>query len=332
MGAALVTSAVLIIASVRGGFARLPATFDASVDPLPHARVAVLGVVLLLAGLHYLAAAIAARAAVSCPTELPEMVLVQLASATANRVVPAGLGGWAVLSRYLRRRWSTPLAGALGAITALTVLGAVADLALVALVIVAGSLVGLSGGAAELTSLGGALTQLAAVLHRHWLFAAVVAVAVAAPAAGLIRYRLRSRESSPSAPSATRLAAYKSSLAALAHRPRAIAVLLAASASTTLVLAIAFAESTRALPGVQPSASFGALVIGYMVAAGMAGALPVPASFGTADAAFVAILLKAHVAAPAAVSDVVVFRVLTYWLPAVLGVAAIGRLRRVRAL
>lgn len=328
VGASLAVIAVVITASVRGGFAHLSASFDAGVDPLPHARIAVLVLVVVLTGLHYVAAAVAARAATPCPTALPEMVLVQLASATANRITPAGLGGWAVLSRYLNRRWSTPLSGALGVVTALTVLGGVADLALVALVVVAGSLVGLRGGAAELTS----LAQLAAGLQRHWLVVAAAAVAVAVPTLVLIRRRLRSRGSSASVRSGTRLAGYRRPLAELARRPSAIIVLLAASAATTLVLAIAFAECTRALPGVQPHASFGALVIGYMIAAGVAGALPVPAGFGTADAAFVAILLNAQIAAPAAVADVLLFRVLTYWLPAVVGLAAVGRLRRVRAL
>jgi uncharacterized membrane protein YbhN (UPF0104 family) len=289
----------------------------------------VLVVVAVLAGLHYVAAAIAARAAAGCPAALPEMTLVQLASATANRLVPAGLGGIAVFSRYLRRRWATPLSGALGAVTALAVLGAVADLTLFTLLVLGGSLVGLHGGAAELSSLADTVTRIAGVVERHWLVVAAVAVAAAVPTVLLVRHRLRSRGS---VRSRTSLAVYWRSLATLAHRPRAIAVLLAASASTTLVMAIAFAESTRALPGAQPQVSFGALMIGYMIAAGLAAALPIPASLGTADAAFIAILLKAHVAAPAAVTDVLLFRVLTYWLPAVVGLAAIARLRRTRAL
>lgn len=329
---AVVAAAVVITVVIRGGFARLLASLDAGVDPLPHARVVVLIVIAVLAGLHYVAAAIAARAAASCPTALPEMVLVQLASATASRLVPAGLGGAAVLSRYLRRRWSTPLSGALGVVTALSVLGAIADLALVTLVILGGSLVGLGGGAAELSSLAATVARIAEVLGRHWLVVAAVVVAAAAALLVLIGRRLRSGDDVSSGRSSARLAAYRRPLSTLAHRPSAVAVLLAASAATTLVLAIAFAESTRALPGVRPQASFGALVIGYMIAAGVAGALPVPASFGTADAAFVAILLKAQVAAPAAVTDVVLFRVLTYWLPAVLGLAAMGRLRRAQAL
>lgn len=80
-----------------------------------------------LAGLHYLAAATAVRAAGGLRGRLGETCLVQLAAAAANRLTPAGLGSAAVNVRYLSR-CGLAVSEAIGAVGALGVLGGLADL------------------------------------------------------------------------------------------------------------------------------------------------------------------------------------------------------------
>jgi uncharacterized membrane protein YbhN (UPF0104 family) len=69
-----------------------------------------------------------------------------------------------------------------------------------------------------------------------------------------------------------------------------------------------------------------------MIGAAAGSAVPVPAGLGSTETALVAILIAAHVATGRAVEAVLIFRVVTFWLPAALGVLAMRRLNRRRAL
>jgi uncharacterized membrane protein YbhN (UPF0104 family) len=86
------------------------------------------------------------------------------------------------------------------------------------------------------------------------------------------------------------------------------------------------------LPGSHPHASVGALVIGYLLAAGTAAALPIPSGVGAVETTLSAVLISAHVPAAQAIADVLAFRVITFWLPAVAGLGAARQLRRAGAL
>jgi uncharacterized protein (TIRG00374 family) len=108
--------------------------------------------------------------------------------------------------------------------------------------------------------------------------------------------------------------------------------LLTASASTTLVLAFAFVATNSMLPGPQPQASLGAVVIAYMAASALGNAVPIPSGVGSTETAMVAVLVSAHVPAAHALAVVLTFRVITFWSPAGVGLAAGWYLRRSRAL
>jgi uncharacterized membrane protein YbhN (UPF0104 family) len=69
-----------------------------------------------------------------------------------------------------------------------------------------------------------------------------------------------------------------------------------------------------------------------MIGAAAGSAVPVPAGLGSTETALVAVLIEAHVAASRAVEEVLIFRVVTFWLPAALGVLALRKLNRRRAL
>jgi uncharacterized membrane protein YbhN (UPF0104 family) len=105
---------------------------------------------------------------------------------------------------------------------------------------------------------------------------------------------------------------------------------MASSAGTTLVLGVAFAVCTVAVSGTTRDA--GAFLVAYLVGAGAAAAVPIPAGLGSTEAALVAALVAAHINTSAAVQAVLIFRLVTFWAPVPLGILAAHTLRRRRAL
>jgi hypothetical protein len=205
--------------------------------------------VLALAALHYLASAVAARAASGTPLPLAQTVLVQLAAAAANRLTPAGLGASAVNLRYFTRRGlSVPVA--IGALATLTVLGAVADLIALSIVLFGGRWLGLSGGGQEITLLATHVARLAAPLGSRWL--RLVAIAVAS---GLVIVWIRSRRAGRT----HRWRQFFGPIGHLVRRPSSLAMLLLASGATTVILGVAFVASTAMVSGPRPDATVGVL-------------------------------------------------------------------------
>lgn len=278
-------------------------------------------IVVGLAGLHYVATAVAARAASGAQLPFGEILLVQLAASAANRLTPAGLGGSAVTTRYFTRR-GLNLATAVGAIAMLTVLGAVADLGVLAALVLIGRWLGANGAPHEVTALIGKVTALVAPLQSPWTWLAV-AVAVAA-VTGVPAWRHSGGHHLWSS--------FCRPIRQLVRRPSALGVLLVASGSTTLILAFAFAASTAMVPGSHSSVGLGAMLVGFMLGAAAGGAVPVPAGLGSTEAALIGVLVGVHVAAVEAVQVVLIFRLLTFWLPAVVGILATRQLRSQGAL
>jgi uncharacterized membrane protein YbhN (UPF0104 family) len=274
-------------------------------------------IVLVLAGVHYLAAAAAARAAAGQPLPVWENVRVQLAASAANRITPAGLGGSALLARYLTRRGLSGSA-AVGAVVALSVFGGLADLVVLALLVVLGHRLGVGSGSTELSLLAGKARVLTGPLHSWWSLAVLVAVVVA----GLLaRAGLGARL-------AAAVSGFLSPAVQLLRRPRNLLALLAASGSTTLVLAFAFAASTAMIPGPQPRLSAASLIVAFMVGSAAGNAVPMPAGLGSTEAALVSVLVLAGMPVGHAAEVVVINRLVTFWLPALIGVPIARRLRR----
>ncbi len=99
-----------------------------------------------------------------------------------------------------------------------------------------------------------------------------------------------------------------------------------------MILAFAFAASVAMVPGPLPKAGLGALVIAFMLGTAAGTAIPLPAGLGSTEAALIAVLVSVHVPAAAAVQQVLIFRIITFWLPAGIGVFATHHLRRQAAL
>lgn len=278
--------------------------------------------VLGLAALHYVATAVAVRSASGIALPVGESLLVQLAAATANRFTPAGIGASAVTVRYFTRR-GLRLPAALGAVAVLSVLGAVADLIVLSILVLGGRWLGLSGGPQEIKVLLAHIAHLVAPLGSPGLWSAVTAISI-----GLVLIRIRSERAGRPG----RWRQFWTPIDRIRRHPSSLVTLLVASGATTLILGFAFVASTAMIGGPRPQASLGALLVGFMIGAAAGSAVPVPGGLGSTETALVGILVQLQVPASHAVEEVLTFRVLTFWLPAALGLLATRRLRRLRAL
>lgn len=287
-----------------------------------HLRAPYLAAVIALAGLHYVATAVAARAAAGLPLPIGETLLVQLAAAAANRLTPAGVGGAALTARYFSRRGLAAPA-AVGAVTALAVLGGLADLLVLSTLVLIGSSLGLHGSAHEVALLTRQVTARLGPARSPWLWAVVVVFVLAVLAGYLVRGRSRPLP---------QWARVEQPFRRLAHHPGALATLVLASGCTTLVLGFAFIATTAMVPGPRPVGGLGALLIAFMLGSAAATAVPLPAGLGSSEAAFVAVLISVQIPPAHAVEEVVIFRLLTFWAPAAAGVLAAGHLYRRDAL
>lgn len=319
--------AIIVLVSDRGVRSSLGIATSAASSALGSTTATVLIVLTAVAVLYQVAAAAAARAAAGVPLPFAELVGVQFVAATANRVTPVGLGSVAVTGRYFTRRGGLAPAQSTAALTALSLLGGLADVAALAILIIIGSAVGLTGAAAELPTLAG---RLAAIIPRPagwwlWIGGGIAAVGVGI---GVILWR-RHRVAGRFAVAARR---YMTAVAALLAHPARLAGLLSASAATTLLLAAGFAAATILAPTGLPLAEAGALMIGYMLAAAAGNLVPTPGGVGGVDAALVGVLLASGSPLAAAVATVLVFRLITFWAPALAGMFLVRGLRRRGAL
>jgi uncharacterized membrane protein YbhN (UPF0104 family) len=284
-------------------------------------------VLLVVVCAHYLAAAIALRAAAGVRLPLREVIWVQLAAATANRLTPAGLGGAAVNTRYLRRR-DFRTTQALATVAVLGGLGALADIIVFACLALAGRWVGISGGSHELSALG---AKLSGPWHTFaslpWPATAGISVAIAIGAGAATRRARHRRQTAAANIDRSSSSAVRPILFALLRQPRRVATIFSASAATTLLLAAGFAF-TALVASPASSASFGGLVIGYLIGGAVGTAVPTPAGIGSTEAALVAVLLLAHIPSAVAIGAMLTFRLITFWVPAVVGLLAMRLLRR----
>ncbi|MDQ1738960.1 MAG: hypothetical protein QOE53_612 [Pseudonocardiales bacterium] len=278
--------------------------------------------VLGLAALHYVATAVAVRSAAGIALPVGETLLVQLAAAAANRFTPAGMGAAAVTVRYFTRR-GLRLPAALGAVALLSVLSAVADLIVLSILVLGGRWLGLSGGPQEIKVLMVHIAHLVAPLASLWLWSAAIALGT-----GLLLICIRTGRAGRSG----RWRQFWTPVDRMLRRPSSLVTLIIASGATTLTLGLAFIASTAMIAGPRPQASLGALLVGFMIGAAAGSAVPVPGGLGSTEAALVGILIQVQVPASHAVKEVLIFRVLTFWLPAALGLLATRRLHRLRAL
>jgi uncharacterized membrane protein YbhN (UPF0104 family) len=287
-------------------------------------------VLVVICAFHYLAAAVALKSAADLRLPLKRVTQVQLAAAAANRITPAGLGGAAVNVRFLQRA-GHPLRKSVAAVAILGGLGAFADLLVFAVLVLAGRWVGISGGSHEMAALFGKVRGPAQIVWHLPLIVRVFFVLFIGLVSALAIARSRQRRAAVRHDDTAASQSPWSMLRELLCQPRRLSILLGASASTTLFLAAGFALTAQLAP-VPATASFGSLLVGYLIGGAVGGAVPVPAGVGATEAALVGVLVAGHMPLATAVSTVLLFRVVTFWAPALIGLLIAKRLRRLRLL
>jgi undecaprenyl-diphosphatase len=265
--------------------------------------------VVLASALTYLAAAVALIGAAGRRLPLRRTWAAQVAAAFTNRLAPAGIGGMATNVRYLEHagdRRSEAVAA-------------------VGLNSVAGFLVHLIGVIAVVPLLGATHAQLRLSgpdLPDNWFV--LVGVVGAMAGLGLVHWGgvLRRRALPP----------IRDGLEALAttmRNPRAGLALIGGSIGVTAGYALALVAAAHAVGAGLPVATITAV---YLGAAAVAAAAPTPGGLGALEAALVAGLTATGAASGPAIAAVLVYRLVTFWLPILPGFVAFRTLRRDGAL
>ncbi|HEX4672966.1 MAG TPA: lysylphosphatidylglycerol synthase domain-containing protein [Solirubrobacteraceae bacterium] len=279
---------------------------------------AVAGMVLLgLTVVHFVFAAMALRSVSGRKLTMHSTAYAQLAAAATNRIIPNGIGGAGVNLRYLLRAGLHPGAAA-SALATLAVVGGLTDAAYASAVASAGPAVGVTGAAAEVRAL--TAHRLGAGAHpATWLLFAAVLALIAVTV-------VRRRRASPAAfASAVRQACTHAAM--LARLPRRLVTVLVASAMTTAAMSAGFVVAVRVWGHAPTPLPAGALIAVYLLAATVGGATPLPSFVGVTEAALIGGLILSGYSSGSAITSVVVFRLITYWLPLPVGIAAARHLR-----
>ncbi|MCL9762404.1 YbhN family protein [Frankia sp. AiPa1] len=260
--------------------------------------------------LFYVANGVSLRSASGLRMPLRTVTAVQLAAAATNRIVPAGLGAIAVHLRFLQRRGMTRPA-ALAAIASVKGAGAIGHL--VGLAIVAGTLNGSGIGTAVVSPMRSTVEDLGA---GPTMLACVVVGALATGTIAHPRVRVIIRP-------AARV--FRGHLSVLAHSPCRAASLLVSQAGTRLFQILALASAVWAFGA---SVSLMSVATVYLVGSLVAGAAPTAGGVGALEPALAFGLTAAGGSAGTMLAAVLVYRVISFWLPVVPGALALAGLRR----
>ncbi len=274
-------------------------------EQIPRADRGMLALAAVVSLASYAAAATSLRGAVPRPLGFFATTLAQVASSFANRVTPAKVGGTALNLRWLVTAGvEAPVAAAGVSLNA--GVGVVLHVLLTTFVV-------LWVGRSEVGELGSVSPS--TVLIGLGVLAAVVAAATAiAPVRRLVRHRLWPR--------------VRQSLAAVAEvatAKRQLGLLIAGSLAVTACYVAALHLSLASV-GVEISLPMVALV--YLAASALASAAPTPGGLGATEAAFAGALAAVGVEQTAAIAGVLVYRLVTFWLPIIPGWLAFVHLQR----
>jgi uncharacterized membrane protein YbhN (UPF0104 family)/tRNA A-37 threonylcarbamoyl transferase component Bud32 len=274
-------------------------------EQLPDADPLDMGLAASLSILTYIGAAISLMGAV--PRRLPTLrtVLAQLASSFVNRVTPAKVGGLALNIRWMVKEGvESPVAAAGVSVNALA--GFVLHvLSTVFVVLWAGQ-----AGLGDIDPPSGRAVAVAAAI----VLGAVVATYAIPPLRRTIRHRMwpRTRQSF-------------GAVAEVASQPRRLVALFGGS---FLVTASYVGALWLSLAAVDASVPVATVALVYLAGSAIASAAPTPGGLGATEAAFAAALTTVGVGEADAISGVLLYRLVTFWLPILPGYVAFVLLRR----
>jgi glycosyltransferase 2 family protein len=262
---------------------------------------------LALSATTYVGATIALSGFVAERLPFLRTLLAQVAGSFVTLVTPAAVGGAALNIRYLqRRKIPAPVAAA-----SVGVAQVVAFVLHILLILVFAAIAGTSAKAP--------------IQPPRWawfVLAGLVVVALGLFAVPAVRRVLRARVSPIFGQVLPRLLE-------VAQHPRKLALgiggALLLSLSYILCLAVCVAAFGRSVP-------IASIAVVYLTGSAIGSILPTPGGLGGVEAALTAGLTAAGLPGAVAVSAVLLFRLLTFWLPVPFGWAALNYLEREQAL
>ncbi|WP_040814347.1 lysylphosphatidylglycerol synthase transmembrane domain-containing protein [Nocardia concava] len=251
---------------------------------------------LTVSALTYVGAAMALWACASEAVKFRNLLLMQIANTFAATTTPAGVGGLALSVRFLQK-------GGLGAVRATAAVAlqqTVQVVTHVLLLLIFGALAGTS-------------TNLS-----HFVPSATVLYLVAGALLGLLGVtmfvpKVRKWLLNEVRP---QLADVMGQLKDLGRKPWRLAMIVGGCATTTLGMALALWASIEAFGG---NTTFVTVTIVTMIGGTLASAAPTPGGVGAVEAALIGGLAAFGVSAEIAVPAVLLYRVLTCWLPVFCG-------------
>ena len=272
---------------------------------LPRADLVLLAVAAACSAVTYVGAATSLKGAVPRPLPVVGTLLSQLASSFVNRVTPAKVGGIALNVRWMVKEGVEPPVAAAG-VSVNAVVGFVIHVASSLFVLLWAGQAGL--GDVQPPSgrtIGVGLALVAGV---------VVVTYLIPPLRRTIRHRMwpRTRQS-------------LGAVAEVAADHRRLGLLFGGSALVTASYIGALGASLAAVDADVPAATV-ALV--YLAGSVVASAAPTPGGLGATEATFAAALTAVGVGEADAVSGVLLYRLVTFWLPILPGYLAYLALQR----
>ncbi|MGO4442120.1 lysylphosphatidylglycerol synthase domain-containing protein [Mycobacterium sp. 2YAF39] len=251
---------------------------------------------LAASGLTYLGAAASLWAAADGVVKLWGLIVMQVANKFAATTTPAGVGGLALSARYLQKGGLTPMR----ATTAVALQQSVQVITHVLLLIFFSTAAGVSANLSRFVPSINVLYLVAGLLLgligtfllvprlRHWL-------------ATSVRPHLQE---------------VLGHLMELGREPKRLAVIVLGCAATTLGNAFALWAAIEAFGA---NTSFITVTVVTMIGGTLASAAPTPGGVGAVEAALIGGLAAFGMAAAVAVPSVLLYRVLTTWMPVFVG-------------
>ncbi len=265
------------------------------------------GAALVLSALTYAAAAASITGFVLERLRFARTLLAQLAASFITLVTPAAVGGAALNIRYLQRN-GVPPAKATASIGAAQVIAFVLHMFLLV------SFAAITGAA-----------RIHSLRPPAWVFfvlGGLVLLVLAAMAVPRGRRLLRARL-------VPTLGQVLPMLLDLAHNPRRLAEGLGGALMLTVLYVLCLACCVRAVGGALPVTS---IAVVYLTGSALGSAAPTPGGLGAVEVALSAGLTAAGLGNALALSSVLLFRLLTFWLPVPAGWVAFNYLQRKQAI
>lgn len=251
---------------------------------------------LAVSALTYVGAAAALWACASGSVSFRNLTIMQIANTFAATTTPAGVGGLALSTRFLQK-------GGLGALRATA---AVALQQSVQVITHVGLLIFFSVIAGTSANLSHFVPKTTVLYLIGGVALGIVGVFTFVP-------KLRRWLGTELRPRVKELG---SELAELAREPKRLAIIVAGCAATTLGAALALWASVGAFGG---GTTFVTVTVVTMIGGTLASAAPTPGGVGAVEAALIGGLAAFGVPAAVAVPSVLLYRVLTCWLPVFVG-------------